>query len=179
VKGTDQGPPALDAVTSCFDPGSALESGKTLSQVHNGQQRTVERWTQLPSFPGMAFLVMLAAFALFPPTQAFPLSERTVVAQRDDVAAARSTGYVKGTNRRGNLDPKISCLDTILLCGWTTVQLNVLAAPESKIKEIGRRILWMIMAAISPEFVLFQALEQFNAARSQECRQPDRQEWCC
>jgi hypothetical protein len=88
-----------------------------------------------------------------------------VVAQRDDVAAGTSTGYVKGANLRGTLDLKISCLDTILLCGWTAVHPNVPAAPESKINEIGRKTLWMIMDAISPEFVLFLALEQFTAAR--------------
>jgi hypothetical protein len=72
---------------------------------------------------------------------------------------------VKGANLRGTLDLKISCLDIILLCGWTAVHPNVPAPLESKIKEIGKKTLWMIMDAISPEFVLVRALEQFTAAR--------------
>lgn len=67
-------------------------------------------------------------------------------------------------NTRGTLDILWSCLITIFLCSWTVLCLNVPASSDSRFTVFGRRLRWMIMAIVGPEFVLGFAAGQYENA---------------
>ena len=67
-------------------------------------------------------------------------------------------------NTRGTLDIIWSCLITIFLCSWTVLCLNVPASSDSRLVVFGRRLRWMVMAIVGPEFVLGFAAGQYENA---------------
>lgn len=106
----------------------------------------------------MTSFALLATHILFPYTAACPVAYAVLLTSRDyDATTSMSSGYVKGPDGRGTLHPITSYLGNFLLCAWSAVHLSVPAGPESKIKETGRRIWWMIVAAAVPKFVLLRA----------------------
>ena len=73
-------------------------------------------------------------------------------------------GWVDQPNTRGTIDILWSCLVTIFLCSWTVLCLNVPAPTDSHLIVFGRRLRWMVMAIIGPEFVLGFAAGQYESA---------------
>ncbi|KAF2004211.1 hypothetical protein P154DRAFT_379750, partial [Amniculicola lignicola CBS 123094] len=65
---------------------------------------------------------------------------------------------------RGTADLLISCLTTLFLCAWTAYHPNV-HRRRSEWHNFGHRIIWMSIAVLVPEVVLFCAWEQWGEAR--------------
>ena len=70
-----------------------------------------------------------------------------------------------GPAGRGTYNLLWSCLTTLSLCVWTAVHLNTYPNGSEMI-NIGRRLLWMAIAAFAPEYVLYCAFDQWQTARS-------------
>jgi hypothetical protein len=72
--------------------------------------------------------------------------------------------WKEGPKERGTSELIFSCLATLFLCVWTAVHLNT-RPNESEIQGIGRRMVWMAIAAVAPEYVLYCAFDQWSTAR--------------
>ena len=71
------------------------------------------------------------------------------------------------SQRRGTFDILMTCIITMLLCVWTAVHLNV--SPPGDIWKPGfRKIGWLILALIGPEFVAYTAWYVFVAIKPQQ-----------
>ena len=57
-----------------------------------------------------------------------------------------------------------SCLFTLFVCTWTVLHLNVPKAGEGELQILVRKVKWMVIAFIGPEFVFGHALAEFTAA---------------
>ncbi|KAA8900207.1 hypothetical protein FN846DRAFT_959244 [Sphaerosporella brunnea] len=77
----------------------------------------------------------------------------------------RIYGWVNQPNSRGTMDILWACLFTIFICTYVMLCLNVPATSEGMWRFIGRKLFWMGIALIGPEFVLTVASGQWNAAR--------------
>ena len=67
-------------------------------------------------------------------------------------------------NTRGTIDILWSCLITIFLCTWTALCLNIPAESDSQIIFLARKLRWMVLAIVVPEFLLGFAAGQFESA---------------
>ncbi|KAI4199934.1 MAG: hypothetical protein LQ350_004286 [Teloschistes chrysophthalmus] len=75
-------------------------------------------------------------------------------------------GWVDQPNTRGTYDIIQTCFLTIFLCTWTCLHLNIPAANEGTWKPILRKVRWMILTILGPEFVAALAAGQrANAKR--------------
>ncbi|KAL8901347.1 MAG: hypothetical protein Q9207_005242 [Kuettlingeria erythrocarpa] len=77
----------------------------------------------------------------------------------------RIIGWVSQPNDRGSIDIIWTCLFTIFVCTYTVLCLNVPSEDESNFDVIYRRVFWMAIAIIGPEFVLTYASGQWGTAR--------------
>ena len=57
-----------------------------------------------------------------------------------------------------------SCLFTIGLCVWTAIHMNVPAHDESAVSIWLRKVKWVFIALLAPEFVAYVALQQLARA---------------
>ena len=57
---------------------------------------------------------------------------------------------------RGTWDILTTCIITMLLCVWTAVQLNI-SPPGSVWKPRLRKVGWLLVALLAPEFVAYTA----------------------
>ena len=72
--------------------------------------------------------------------------------------------WVSDPSGRGTHNLISSCVTTLVSCAFTVVHINIL--PESsKIQVFFVRIVWMAIAILAPEVVLWCAFEQLLAAR--------------
>jgi hypothetical protein len=60
---------------------------------------------------------------------------------------------------RGTLDLLYACYLTAFLCCWSGLCMNVPADDDSKVKILARRIKWMLLCLLMPEYVSWQAVE--------------------
>ena len=74
-------------------------------------------------------------------------------------------GWVAQPNGRGTFDILWSSLVTIFLCTWTSLHLNVPTLTEKYWQRFLRKLRWMIMAIMAPEFVVAFATGQKAEAR--------------
>lgn len=74
-------------------------------------------------------------------------------------------GWTSSPNGRGTLDIVWACALTIFLCSWSVLCLNVPAQGDSWWLVNRRKLQWMFLGVIGPEFILQSALGQWNAAR--------------
>lgn len=91
-------------------------------------------------------------FLLYPAvTLAFPVQNTTQPEQ---------VGWQSAPNVRGTFDLLISCLVTLSLCAWTAYHPNVFET-KSEWKRFTKRIVWMGIAVLAPEVVLWCAWDQW------------------
>lgn len=57
-----------------------------------------------------------------------------------------------------------NCVFTILICTWSVQHLNVPAPKDSKVIILVRKIRWMIISILFPEFVLAHAIGERHLA---------------
>lgn len=62
------------------------------------------------------------------------------------------------------------CLATIFACSWVSIHPNIPDPNEGNIRRAIRRIELMLWALISPELIIFWALNQWTSARAIEER---------
>lgn len=67
-------------------------------------------------------------------------------------------GWDAGPNRRGTLRLITSCLATIFACTWTVLHLNVPGHRESAGRRLGRKIKWLGISVLFPEFIFSKAV---------------------
>lgn len=73
-------------------------------------------------------------------------------------------GWVDQPRMQGSIDIIWTCLVTIFLCTWTVLCLNIPAESDSHIRFFGRKLRWMVVAIVVPEFLLGFAAGQFESA---------------
>ena len=112
----------------------------------------------------MATLVLVLNFyglprrALAAPTQA-PTQNLTVL--HTNIAPP----WVPDPDNRGTWSLLYSCVFTLVLCVWTAIHLNVPSCHESKISQWLRKLKWVLLAIIAPEFGVHTACEQYYQAK--------------
>ncbi|OAL01081.1 hypothetical protein IQ06DRAFT_273875 [Phaeosphaeriaceae sp. SRC1lsM3a] len=83
----------------------------------------------------------------------------------DAASKLRIKGWVEQPNFRGTFDILWVSLVTIGISTYTMLCLNIPAPSDTYIKLVGRRILWMLLGIIGPEFVLTYAAGQWSRAK--------------
>ena len=75
-----------------------------------------------------------------------------------------SVGWQENSSRRGTMDILQSSLFTILICTWTVQHLNIPAPSDSKRRRLFRKIRWMLITILVPEFLLVHAIMERKMA---------------
>ncbi|KAF2029125.1 hypothetical protein EK21DRAFT_101345 [Setomelanomma holmii] len=83
----------------------------------------------------------------------------------DDLSRLRVRAWVEQPNYRGTFDILWMSLVTIGISTYTMLCLNLPAPKDTYIRLVGRRILWMLLGIIGPEFVLTYAAGQWSRAK--------------
>ena len=91
-------------------------------------------------------------------------------------------GWVDQPNLRGTFDIIWTCLVTIFICTYAMLVLNLPSPQESVVSITGRRILWMGIGILGPEFPLTYAAGQWSRARQsvvafKACNNPAYDHW--
>jgi hypothetical protein len=73
-------------------------------------------------------------------------------------------GWTPEPRGRGTIGLLWSCFATIFLCTWNAIHPNLPALNESKFRVVGRRIGYVIICLLAPEFVALLALENLADA---------------
>lgn len=90
----------------------------------------------------------------------------------------RVQGWVEQPNYRGTFDILWVCLVTIGISTYTMLCLNIPAPKDSYLRLFGRRLLWMLLGIIGPEFVLTYAAGQWSRAKwSVEAFKDEHPDW--
>ncbi len=97
--------------------------------------------------------------ALAAPTQA-PTQNFTVL--RTEIAPP----WVPDPDNRGTWSLLYSCIFTLVLCVWTAIHLNVPSYHESQLCQWLRKLKWVLLAIIAPEFCAYTACEQYLEAKN-------------
>lgn len=79
--------------------------------------------------------------------------------------AGRHVGYTINSGGRGTLDLLWSCLATIVLCTWTIQRLQVVPWSTSKTILFRKKVFWMLITLLCPEYVTWMAFLQWQRAR--------------
>lgn len=82
-----------------------------------------------------------------------------------NTTSARVRAWVGQPNYRGTFDILWTSLVTIGISTYTMLCLNVPSAKDTYLQLVGRRVLWMILGIMGPEFVLTYAAGQWSRAR--------------
>jgi hypothetical protein len=77
----------------------------------------------------------------------------------------RVKGWVEQPNYRGTFDILWVSLITIGISTYTMLCLNLPAPKDTYMQLVYRRILWMLLGIIGPEFVLTYAAGQWSRAK--------------
>ena len=97
--------------------------------------------------------------ALAAPTQA---PTQNFTALRTDIAPP----WVPDPDNRGTWSLLYSCVFTLVLCVWTAIHLNVPSYHESQLSQWLRKLKWVLLAIIAPEFCVYTAWEQYLEAKN-------------
>jgi hypothetical protein len=77
-----------------------------------------------------------------------------------DMNATHTVGFVYADNHRDTVSLIISCLATIVLCIYTAIHLNIPPQGESYPSKFWRLVKWGVIGLLTPELVLYTALNQ-------------------
>jgi hypothetical protein len=83
----------------------------------------------------------------------------------DAASKLRVKGWVEQPNYRGTFDILWVSLVTIGISTYTMLCLNVPAPKDTYVRLVCRRMLWMLLGIIGPEFVLTYAAGQWSRAK--------------
>lgn len=73
--------------------------------------------------------------------------------------------YVPDPSGRGTIGLISSCVVTLFLCVWTAIHPNIHSEKSTKRSRFLRKLEWAALALFAPEFVLWRAIIQLEAAR--------------
>jgi hypothetical protein len=76
----------------------------------------------------------------------------------------RHVGYIVNSGGRGTLDLLWSCLVTIAFCTWATQRSQIVPWSTPKILILRKRIFWMFITLLCPEYVAWVAFGQWQQA---------------
>ncbi|OAQ96152.1 hypothetical protein LLEC1_03599 [Akanthomyces lecanii] len=89
-------------------------------------------------------------------------------------AAARNCTYTFAKNEvvewqpgacyRGTWNIISTCTTTIIACTWSIQHLNVPAREDSTVTQMRRKVKWMVITVLFPEWILIHAIFQFYTA---------------
>ena len=82
-----------------------------------------------------------------------------------NATSARVTSWVEQPNYRGTFDILWTSLVTIGISTYTMLCLNLPAPQDTYSQLVGRRVLWMLLGIVGPEFVLTYAAGQWSRAK--------------
>lgn len=86
----------------------------------------------------------------------------------DNERAANSTshyvGWHTGSSERGTITIIWTCLTTILACTWTILHLNVPGARDGAWTRFWRKMKWMAITIVFPEFIFAKAVCELQMA---------------
>jgi hypothetical protein len=117
----------------------------------------------------MALLLIIYCFA----TQPSLVYSLSIVGEQLSAAAGNLTAlktqfvfsWVEGPHFRSTADILWSCIITLTACIYNALYLNIPPAHEKNLSFVVEKVLWVGMALIWPEFVLFCAYRQLSEAR--------------
>lgn len=75
-----------------------------------------------------------------------------------------TVGWVGNPRQRGTLMLLIECLTTIFACTWTVLHLNLPSPKDTAIIRVIRKIKWMAVTIIFPEFIFAKAVCELRYA---------------
>lgn len=75
--------------------------------------------------------------------------------------------WVPNPDRRGTANILETCLFTIFLCTWTVLHLNVPAVGDGFAKRLVRKIKWMMITMMLPEWTFSIAMQERITAKRQ------------
>lgn len=100
-------------------------------------------------------MILVATLLLLSPNAVFPVP----------VNNTELLGFVPSPTGRGTLDILRSCLVTLVICLWTCLHLNLPPPASTALGNLRRRLKWMAITAIAPEYVAALAINEFFIAR--------------
>ena len=74
--------------------------------------------------------------------------------------------WVPDPDNRGTWSLLYSCVFTLVLCVWTAIHLNVPSYHESQLSQWLRKLKWVLLAIMAPEFCAYTACEQYLEAKN-------------
>ena len=80
-------------------------------------------------------------------------------------SSVRIKRWVDQPNFRGTFDILWTCLVTIFISTYSMLCLNIPAPKDNFVKRFGRRLLWMALGILGPEFPLTYAAGQWSRAK--------------
>ncbi|KAH0428848.1 hypothetical protein CcaCcLH18_08835 [Colletotrichum camelliae] len=90
----------------------------------------------------------------------------------NNATSEERVGWREGPNTRGTLNLVWSCGVTIFACTWTVMHLNVPSTEDTTMQRFLRRVKWMAINIVFPEFILSKAICDLRQALN-ELRQFD------
>lgn len=73
--------------------------------------------------------------------------------------------FVKEPSGRGTFGLVWSSFVTIFLCAWTIQRLNITPTPASELRLFCRKLIWMLITLLAPEYTALIAFDQWRNAR--------------
>ncbi|KAJ4388154.1 hypothetical protein N0V93_008760 [Gnomoniopsis smithogilvyi] len=110
--------------------------------------------------------------AFFPQSSLLPIAWIMILAHNAHASTANTTtdalvGWTAGPSTRGTLALLYSCIFTIFACTWTVLHLNVPGMEDSAMRRTRRKIKWMIINILFPEFILAKGICDLRLALDQ------------
>lgn len=90
-------------------------------------------------------------------------SVETTLAAGNNSTGPERLGWYNAPNLRGTIDILWSCLSTLFICTWAVLNLNIPAPEDGWLKTL-RKVKWMLVGLIAPEYLLMQAIFQLDDA---------------
>ena len=99
------------------------------------------------------------------PTSALLAIVTTSADKMSNNADPGSVGWVNEPVTRGTMSLVYNSLSTMFICTWSAVHLNVPSDGDSQIIRKIRKVRWMILAVLAPEYVTTNAFRDWSLAR--------------
>lgn len=116
-------------------------------------------------------LLLLALMLVIDQTRAAAIEVGTDTACTEDAleeifsSKERIKKWVDQSNYRGTFDILWTCLASIFISTYSMLCLNVPAPTDTVARRTGRRLLWMALGILGPEFPLTYAAGQWSRAK--------------
>lgn len=106
------------------------------------------------------FVVFLSCLATFCLCQ----QQKNVSEGSSSTEVQTRVGWVAGPTQRGTLRLVYGCLSTIFACTWTVLHLNVPGQDEPQWRTSVRKLKWMAITILFPEFMFAKAICELRLA---------------